>query len=28
VAQVQRVASDVKMPTLPKMSTLKGKKSG
>lgn len=27
VAQVQRVASDVKMPTL-KMSTLKGKKSG
>ena len=27
VAQVQRVASDVKMPTLPKMSTLKGKKS-
>ena len=28
VAQVQRVASDVKMHTLPKMSTLKGKKSG
>lgn len=28
VAQVQRVASDVKMPTLPKMSNLKGKKNG
>lgn len=28
VAQVQRVASDVKMPTLPKISTLKAKKTG
>lgn len=28
VAQVQRVASDVKMPTLPKISNLKGKKNG
>ncbi|KAM0713596.1 hypothetical protein Q7P37_010558 [Cladosporium fusiforme] len=28
VAQVQRVAADVKMPTLPKISNLKGKKNG
>lgn len=28
VAQVQRVASDVKMPTLPKISNLKAKKNG